>query len=133
MDLSFCALDLHAMKLYFAGAKNAAYVVRKGELIELKGDRKPIGFDEHEGASRFTTIELALEKGDMIYTFSDGYADQFGGPSSKKFMVKRLKALLIEQSQEKLPIQMARIELEFDRWKGNHEQIDDVLLIGVKV
>ena len=133
MDLSFCALDMHAMKLYFAGAKNAAYVVRKGELIELKGDRKPIGFDENEAATGFNTLEITIEKGDMIYTFSDGYADQFGGPSSKKFMVKQLKHLLTEQSEEKMPVQMERIESEFDNWKGDNEQIDDVLLIGVRV
>jgi serine phosphatase RsbU (regulator of sigma subunit) len=133
MDIALCAIDLEKNELYFSGAQNSAYIIRKGELIELKGDRKSIGFVEGEEVHHFTNQVFALESGDIIYTCSDGYADQFGGPKDKKFMSKRLKILLIEIAVLPLIDQQKRVEKEFDEWIGDQEQVDDVLLIGVYI
>jgi serine phosphatase RsbU (regulator of sigma subunit) len=133
MDIALCAIDVGKSTLYFSGAQNSAYIIRKGELIELKGDRKSIGFVEGEEVHNFANQVFALESGDLIYTCSDGYADQFGGPKDKKFMSKRLKRLLIEIAPLPLVDQQKRVEMEFDEWIGGQEQVDDVLLIGVRI
>ena len=98
MDLAICSIDMDTLKLEFAGAKNPLYIIRNNELIELKGDKQPIGFSEN--VTPFTLQNFQLEKGDMIYASTDGYADQFGGPRGKKFKYKPFKDLLIEISQE---------------------------------
>lgn len=133
MDLTLCVLDQAARKLYFSGARNSAYIVRNGEVIELKGDRKSIGFDPKEESHAFESQEFDLEVDDMIYTCSDGYADQFGGAAGKKFMVKQLKALFVELSTLPLHEQKARLAETLKIWMGTHEQLDDVLVIGVRI
>lgn len=132
MDMVLCALDRSEKKLYFAGAKNPIYIVRNNELIEFKGDRKPIGFDDSEDTFNFATQEIDLIEGDMIYSFSDGYVDQFGGPKGKKFMTKQLKQMLIDQSCNDMTSQKTQIEARFDEWRGDLDQLDDVLLIGIR-
>jgi serine phosphatase RsbU (regulator of sigma subunit) len=133
MDLTLCLIDRKERKLHFSGARNSAYIVRKGELIELKGDRKSIGFNPKEESHEFQTQRVDLEIGDMIYTCSDGYADQFGGEKGKKFMSKRLKALFAEISALPLQEQREKLALTLSNWIGDLEQLDDVLLIGVRV
>lgn len=133
MDLTLCVLDLHERKLHFSGARNSAYIVRSGELIELKGDRKSIGFNPNEESHQFQTHILDLELGDLIYTCSDGFADQFGGENGKKFMSKQLKSLFIEISELPLEEQKSNLENTLNRWMGSHEQLDDILVIGVKI
>ncbi|NRA13628.1 MAG: SpoIIE family protein phosphatase [Crocinitomicaceae bacterium] len=133
MDVVLCALDLDKMVLYFAGAKNGVTIIRKGELIQYKGNRKAIGntiSKDHEG---YTTHEIKLKKGDIIYTFTDGIVDQFGGPAGKKFMSKRVRELLLSITHLPLEEQKGLIEKAFLDWKGDLEQIDDVLVIAVKV
>ena len=132
MDMVLCAIDREDKKLYFAGAKNPIYIVRNGELIEFKGDRKPIGFDDSKDNFNFTTQVIDLFEGDMIYSFSDGYVDQFGGPKGKKFMTKQLKQMLIDQSSNDMTSQKTQIEERFDEWRGDLDQLDDVLLIGIR-
>lgn len=132
MDMVLCTIDRADKKLYFAGAKNPIYIVRNNELIEYKGDRKPIGFDDSKDKFNFTTQVIDLIEGDMIYSFSDGYVDQFGGPKGKKFMSKQLKQLLIDQSNNNVSTQKTQIESRFDDWCGDIEQLDDVLLIGIR-
>lgn len=132
MDMVLCALDRSEKKLYFAGAKNPIYIVRNNELIEFKGDRKPIGFDDSEDTFNFATQEIDLIEGDMIYSFSDGYVDQFGGPKGKKFMTKQLKQMFIDQSCNDMTSQKTQIEARFDEWRGDLDQLDDVLLIGIR-
>lgn len=131
MDMSLCCIDYKTLKLEFAGANNPLILIRNGELIETKGNKQPIGDFEHRVP--FTNHEIQLQKGDSIYLFTDGYADQFGGPKGKKFKLKTLKNLLLEVSS--LPIQEQKIQLEiaFNEWKGEIEQLDDVCLIGVKI
>ncbi|MFT5778928.1 MAG: serine phosphatase RsbU (regulator of sigma subunit) [Crocinitomicaceae bacterium] len=133
MDITLCALDLHKKEIHFAGAQNSAYVIRDGELIELKGDRKSVGYDDREEEHHFSTLSYMLKPGDMIYTCSDGYADQFGGPDGKKFMSKRLKNMFINMAASDLEDQKQLMVSEFDGWKGEQEQLDDVLVIGVRI
>ncbi len=142
MDLALCSLDLENKKLYFSGAKNPVYIVRKEELFVLKGDTMPIGFPLEDMKTNFTTQTFDIAEGDMIYTFSDGYADQFGGPNGKKFMYKQFKEVLISITQ--LPVDEQKIKLSetFNNWINfkdengttfEYDQIDDVLIIGIKI
>lgn len=133
MDITLCAIDPGKKELHFSGAKNSAYIVRKDEIIQLKGDRKAIGFDDSEDSHQFETKMAALQSGDVIYTFSDGFADQFGGPAQKKFMTKRLKQLFAEMQNKPMDVQGQLLEKAFEDWKGEEEQVDDVLLIGVRI
>jgi serine phosphatase RsbU (regulator of sigma subunit)/HAMP domain-containing protein len=132
MDIALCSVDRDAMELEFSGAQNPAYVVRNGELIELSGDAFSIG-SYVNGEREFTGKKMDLQAGDCIYTFSDGYADQFGGPQSKKFMRKQFRQLLVEIHTLPMEEQHKVIESRFDAWRGELEQVDDVLVIGVRV
>jgi len=131
MDMSLCCIDYKTLKLEFAGANNPLILIRNGELIETKGNKQPIGDFEHRVP--FTNHEIQLQKGDVIYLFTDGYADQFGGPKGKKFKLKTLKNLLLEVSLLQINEQKAQLETAFNEWKGKIEQLDDVCLIGVKI
>ncbi len=133
MDIALCAIDPVNRILHFAGAKNSLYIVRNEELIEIKGDRQGIGYTEQETPQPFTTHTVSLQSGDMLYTFSDGYPDQFGGPDGKKFTTRRLKNLLLSIAKEPLNHQQSTLENSFDIWKDEAEQLDDVLLIGVRI
>lgn len=133
MDLTLCVLDKKERKLHFSGARNSAYIIRNGELFELKGDRKSIGFNPNEETHKFQTETFQLEVGDMIYTCSDGYADQFGGPKGKKFMSKRLKSLFVEMSKLPLKDQKKKLTDALVEWMGDVEQLDDILVIGVQI
>ena len=131
MDISLCALDKAAMQLQWAGANNPLWIVRGGELIEYKGDKQPIG--KHELSKPFTTHDITLQAGDMIYIFSDGYIDQFGGANSKKFKAASLKKLLLSVYDDPIGKQQQEIENAFDQWKAGQEQVDDVCMIGVRI
>ncbi len=133
MDLSLCVLDHKKMKLWFAGAQNGCYIVRDGELFELKGDKRSIGEKMEEEGNGFTDRSFDLREGDAIYLFSDGYPDQFGGPKGKKFKYKPFKRMLTEISHEEMQEQLRIIEQRFDEWKGDREQVDDVMVIGLRV
>ncbi len=133
MDIALCALDLENLQLGFSGAKNPVYIVRDGELIELKGDKKPIGAHEGTDHISFTNQYMDLQRGDTIYTFSDGYPDQFGGPKGKKFMYGKFKKLLLSIQHLSLAEQKEELNRRFEEWRGELEQIDDVLVIGVRI
>lgn len=132
MDVALCAIDPITLQLQFSGAKHNLYIVRNGEMIELKGDRKAIGYIETEDHP-FTTHTYQLQKGDMLYSFSDGFPDQFGGPDGKKFTTKRLKSILETISNESISHQESTLENYFDLWKDEAEQVDDVLLVGIRI
>jgi serine phosphatase RsbU (regulator of sigma subunit) len=100
-------------------------------MIELEADKQPIGVFENE--KPFTQKYLKLNKGDIIYLFSDGYADQFGGPKGKKFKYKQLNELLISVSSLSMNEQKQKLEEVFENWKGKLEQVDDVCIIGIKL
>ncbi|MBI2271830.1 MAG: tetratricopeptide repeat protein [Bacteroidetes bacterium] len=133
MDIAMCRISNDKKTLEFAGAMRPIYHVRNGILNEIKGDKYAIGGYQSEGIRKFTTHKMELEKGDCIYLCSDGYADQFGGPEGKKFMTKRLKELLVSISPLSASKQKATLEKSFTDWKADKEQIDDILVIGVKV
>ncbi|MEQ8359821.1 MAG: SpoIIE family protein phosphatase [Cytophagales bacterium] len=133
MDIALCSIDKNRKKLQFAGAYRPLYFVRKGELTETKGDKNPIGGGELAKAKTFTNHEFELEKGDCVYIFSDGFTDQFGGPDGKKFMPKQLKKILSSVSKEPIDVQEKTIRKAFNDWKGDEEQLDDVLIIGLRI
>ncbi|TND09771.1 MAG: protein serine/threonine phosphatase [Bacteroidetes bacterium] len=133
MDIALCRLDLKKQVLEFAGAFNPLYLVRKGELIEYKSDKFPVGAYLDEDIRHFAHHEMKLEKGDVIYLFSDGYADQFGGPEGKKFKRSRFKELLLQVHREPMAAQRERLNTAFDNWRGRGVQVDDVLVMGVSI
>jgi serine phosphatase RsbU (regulator of sigma subunit)/CHASE3 domain sensor protein len=132
MDLSLCVVDMQQMKLDFAGAMNPMILIRKGELIEMKGDKMPIGAYEMT-RSKFTNHQMDLQKGDMIYLFSDGYVDQFGGEKGKKFMVSNFRKLLLSIWNTSPENQKMVLENTLEKWKDNNEQVDDILVIGIRI
>lgn len=132
MDIALCIIDLENLKMQFSGAYNPLYLARNNELITLKGDRMPIGIYIAEKES-FTNHETEISKGDTIYIFTDGYTDQFGGPQTQKFKTAPFRDL-IESNQDKSMAEQKKIlEDNFDKWKGDYDQIDDVLVIGIKI
>lgn len=131
MDLALCIINTKTNELQFAGANNPLYLIRNNELIEFKADRQPIGIYRNE--KPFTNHLFQLKKNDKLYTFSDGYIDQFGGKKGKKFMKKRFKKLLLSIKNKTMSEQKQILDTIFKNWKSNIEQIDDVLVVGVKI
>lgn len=129
MDISLCAFDSATMQLEFSGVFNPLYHIRKNELKILEAQREALG--ERENV-QFKNQVIHLEKGDCIYFFTDGYADQFGGPQGKKFKYKQLQQMMLSISQKPMHEQMEILEKKFDEWKGPLEQVDDVLLFGFR-
>lgn len=132
MDVAVVCIDHKKMKAEFAGAYNPLYLIRNKELVEYNADRMPIGI-HIKGSTEFTNNEIEIKKDDSLYIFSDGYVDQFGGDKSKKFMAKRLKDLLVEICHEPLQKQGKILNSTIEKWKGNIEQIDDILVIGLRI
>ncbi len=132
MDIALCSVDYDNMVLEFSGAQNDAIIIRNGQLIEIKGDKKSIGNDANTH-NVFTTQSHTIEKNDMVFVFSDGYADQFGGAKQKKFMRKMLKELLTSIATETHLNQREKLLEAFHQWKRENDQTDDVLIIGVRI
>jgi serine phosphatase RsbU (regulator of sigma subunit) len=130
MDIAVCLVDFEKNKLWFAGANSPLYLVRGGELIHYRADKMPVAI--HYKMTPFTLHEIDLQKGDAFYTFSDGFADQFGGPKERKFMSAQLKETLVAISGKPMLQQGERLNEIFEEWRGNNPQVDDVTLIGVK-
>ncbi|MBL1144860.1 MAG: SpoIIE family protein phosphatase [Bacteroidetes bacterium] len=133
MDIAICSLDYKTLELEYAGAFNPLYLLRNDEIIQVKGNKFPIGSFVDEEPSNFTNNKIQLEKGDQIYIFSDGYADQFGGPRGKKFMYKRFRELLVEIGTKELSQQKELLKESLFDWMKDEEQVDDILVIGVRV
>jgi ligand-binding sensor domain-containing protein/serine phosphatase RsbU (regulator of sigma subunit) len=132
MDIAMCMVDKEKNELEFAGAFRPMYFVRDNKIEEIRGDRFSVGLlNEGEGIE-ITKTTVKLQKNDIFYFFSDGYADQFGGPEGKKFKYRRFRHLLL--TIHKLPLDQQKVILEksFDEWRGNFEQVDDVLIVGLK-
>jgi serine phosphatase RsbU (regulator of sigma subunit) len=147
MDIAICSIDLQNMKIQFAGAINPLYIIRKSNLenigaihnevssdlrlIEIKGDPMPIGIsDEMEN---FKCYEIDIQKDDSYYLFSDGFADQFGGPNHKKFSHKQFRELLVKTKPEILSDQKVLLEKVLLEWMGTGSQTDDILVIGFRI
>jgi serine phosphatase RsbU (regulator of sigma subunit) len=133
MDLSFCTIDYKNMELQFAGAFNPLYMIRDGELVQTKADKFPIGLFLGEEKKKFTNHKIKLQKGDTIYIFSDGYADQFGGPNGKKFMANHFRDLLLDVHKFPIEKQKDILNKTIEEWRGPLDQVDDILVIGVKI
>ena len=131
MDMALIHINKKRDKISFAGAYRPLYLIRNKELIVYKGQRMPVGLFIRK--SNFTYQDIELEKGDVVYLFSDGYADQTGGVRASKFSTKQLKKLLIEISEKPLAQQKIILETEMDNWKKNYSQVDDILVMGIKV
>jgi serine phosphatase RsbU (regulator of sigma subunit) len=130
LDMCVCLIDFENNKMQFAGANNPLWIISNGQLNEIKGDKMPVAI--HDNMVPFTNHVVELKKGDTFYIFSDGYADQFGGPQQKKILNKNFKMLL--QNIQDLPMlnQGARIDEFFEGWRKDLEQIDDVCVIGIR-
>ena len=133
MDMALCVIDFESKKLQFSGAINPLIMIRDGELTQIKGDKKSIGPVVSGEPARFTNHEIDLKKNDCFYMFSDGYADQFGGPDNKKYMIRRFRDFLTEVHQKPMSQQMEILDQEFNDWKGDEEQVDDVIVMGIRI
>jgi len=134
MDMSLCALDSESNLLEYAGGFNPLWIYNGTEIEETRAERYPIGHYFYEPDEKsFTNHHIQLAKGNRIYLFSDGYQDQFGGKKGSKFLKATLKKLLLSTARLPLSEQKNAIEATFDEWKGNHEQIDDVMVLCVEV
>jgi ligand-binding sensor domain-containing protein/serine phosphatase RsbU (regulator of sigma subunit) len=130
IDMVLCKIDKQNSRLLFAGANNSLYLVRNKELTEYKTDKMPVSV--HLVMHPFTGHAIDLKPGDHVYLFSDGYADQFGGPKGKKFKYLPFKRLLVSISEKEMHEQGLQLDKEFEHWKGDQDQIDDVVVIGLK-
>lgn len=135
MDIALCMVDKDKMELQYAGAFNPLYLVRNNNMQEIKADKLLIGYsysdDHHE--QNYTNHTVKLQKGDCIYIFSDGYHDQFGGEKGRKFMVNNFRQLLLDIHNQPTDQQKKTLETRFDEWKGEHDQVDDICVMGVKI
>jgi len=144
MDMAIISINHKTNIVQFSGANNPLYIVAKSikglkplmdyrvlGLYEIKPNKMPISI--YEKMDNFTTHEIQLDKGDSIYMFSDGFADQFGGPKDKKFKYKGFKQLLVDNVEKPMSEQKQILEKAFNNWKGKAEQVDDVVIVGIKL
>ncbi|MFN3917992.1 MAG: tetratricopeptide repeat protein [Flavobacteriales bacterium] len=131
MDISLCIIQ--EKNLQWAGANNPLWIIRKGATVieDIKADKQPIGYDDD--MTPFKNHELKINTGDTIYLFTDGYQDQFGGRKNKKFKASRFKELLLANCEKPMKEQKAVILQEFEKWKGEIEQVDDICIVGLCV
>lgn len=133
MDIAFVTIDYENKKLQYAGAYNPLYIIRDGQLIETKGDKFPIGLSIDDQLKLFTNHTFDLVEGDMVYIFSDGYPDQFGGPMGKKFKYEQFRNLLLDIHTLSPRKQYKQVSNRFEEWMGDLVQLDDVLVMGLKI
>lgn len=133
MDIVIGAIHPESLEMYYSCAKNPIYIVRQKEIIILKGDSKAIGNDASDLSFKFATNTFQLIKNDMIFSMSDGFQDQFGGPNGKKFKIKTLKKLLISNSELPVEEQEKKLHEALVDWMGPTEQIDDITIMGIRV
>jgi tetratricopeptide (TPR) repeat protein len=132
MDISLFILDLNGGRLQFAGANNPLYLIRDNKLTKIQADRMPIGI-HFTTFSPFTNNFIDISKGDFLCLFTDGYADQFGGSKGRKFMYRPFQKLLIDNHAKPVDLQKDILDKTFEEWKGDRDQVDDVLVIGLKI
>ncbi len=131
MDLALCSFDTETGEFQFAGALRPMLIIKGNKLIKLNGDRVGIGRKSKE--HNFSAHSVQVDPGDIVYLYSDGYSDQFGGESGKKYMSKRFRKFLTEIQDHPLEEQHYLIKYEFHHWKSHHEQVDDVLVMGFEI
>jgi serine phosphatase RsbU (regulator of sigma subunit) len=121
----------NSCEIQWSGAYNPLWYVQNGEIHEIDGDKQPIG--KYDKPTPFNTYSLTLNKGDCLYLFTDGYADQFGGSRGKKFKYKQLQDFFIAHSAKAMSVQKKLLEETLENWKGQLEQVDDILVIGIRL
>ncbi|MDI1353730.1 MAG: SpoIIE family protein phosphatase [bacterium] len=138
MDITVCVLNTKNKELVYSAANNNLYVIRNNspetnnkEFFVFKGNRQPCGFSHHN--KPFSEHKIALNKGDCVYTFTDGFADQFGGPKGKKFRYKQFEEVLLKNSHLTCSEQKEQLRKASTNWRGSLEQVDDMLIIGIRV
>jgi len=131
IEISLCVIDFDSKKLQYSGAIRPLYYIRDKEISEIKGDYMPIGVLEGEKHS-FNIKEMEFQENDLIYLFSDGFVDQIGGPERKTFRSKYFKELLVDIHEESLDKQKDVLEKTYEEWKGDMDQIDDILIMGIQ-
>jgi serine phosphatase RsbU (regulator of sigma subunit) len=132
IEIALCVIDLKKNSLEYSGANRPLYIVRDGEVQIIRPDRMPIGIYEQDPVP-FTNQKLGLKKGDCLYLFSDGYVDQLGGPLRKTFRVKRFRKLLVEIQDQSMEAQKQILLKNLEEWQGGVEQIDDILVMGIRI
>ncbi|HRW62088.1 MAG TPA: two-component regulator propeller domain-containing protein [Bacteroidales bacterium] len=132
MDIALCIIDNKKAELEFAGAFRPLYFIRDNKIQEIRGDRFSVGLLSESEAEEVTSTHIKLKKNDIFYIFSDGYADQFGGPEGKKFKYRRFRHLLLTIHKLQPEQQFRYLEKTFDDWKANYEQVDDILIVGFR-
>ena len=133
MEVAMCDFHFDALTMYFAGANSNMYLVRNGEIQIYKGDKQPIGESLSGTIVKYSNQVISLQKNDCVYLISDGYADQFGGEKGKKFKYKPLENLFCTIAEKDVNEQREILAKAFDNWKSHHEQVDDVLIMGIKI
>jgi len=131
MDMALVSINVETLECQYAGANNPLYLLREGELTEYKPDRMPISI--HQDLSKFHTHDIQLLRGDRLFMFSDGYADQFGGPMGKKFKYMALRQVITESSSLPMEDQKKELENTITEWMSDCEQIDDILILGLEI
>jgi len=133
MDMVVCAFDINSGKLHFSGANNPIYIISNSQLSVKHGDKQPISASESELKKEFANHTFDILKDDCVYLFTDGYADQFGGPKGKKFKYKQLQELLLANAHLPMSGQKKILSDTIENWKGNLDQVDDILIIGIRI
>ncbi len=131
MDISLLCIDKQNSTVFWSGANNPLWYISGNELNEVKADKQPIG--KTENPKPFTTHQLEYKENTTFYLFTDGLADQFGGPKGKKFKYKQFEELLISINDKAMQEQSNIINEKFESWKGELEQVDDVCVLGIKI
>lgn len=132
MDMVLCKFDFERMSLEFAAANNPLYIIRRGEITDYRPDKMPVGL--YFGNEKpYTPYSVPLQKGDIIYTITDGYPDQLGGPKGKKLKYSAMKELFVSVHHLTMKEQKKKIEETFRKWKGEYEQTDDICIVGIRV
>lgn len=133
MDIALCKINLKQERIEYAGAHRPLYIVRNSEIIEIKGDRYPVGGNQYRNRKKFTNHVQPLQKNDAIYFFTDGLPDQIGGPEGKKFNTTKIKEIILKYNN--MPMQEIHqvVNNEYRQWKSGYKQIDDVLMIGIRI
>lgn len=133
MDLSLCSIELTSSgaTVQWSGANNPLWYLQNNELKEIPADKQPIG--KYEGEKPFSSHVLNLSKGDSLYLFTDGYADQFGGDKGKKFKYRQLNEKLLQVAGKSMNQQKETLDSDFEKWRSNLEQTDDVCIVGIRI
>ena len=132
LDIALCSFNPETRELLYAGAKNSLYLFRNNTFKEIKADRHTVGMFYDQEKNKFTNHSFTIETGDVIYIFTDGFADQKGGPLNKKYYYLPFQQLCIRIQGLSMEEQKKELEKEINSWKGSHEQIDDILIMGIK-